>query len=126
MSLTLTDDQGAVPMPDTTTTILRDPAGRPLDLAALLASANRWTWMRLGVHANGRDWLCGPDYARHHLPGRYRAGLVVRLAADDTYSLEIGRTTRALDWKVLAQMRGVHIGQLAAALDALYLAAFDG
>jgi hypothetical protein len=102
-----------------TTPLAAGVPGRELSLTTLLRQVDQWVWLRMGVHANLRGWLVGFDHAQHRLPGRPGQRLTVKLAADDTYSVEVGRL-RKLDYKVLGQRHGVTVDQLAATLDDLY------
>jgi hypothetical protein len=38
--------------------------------------------------------------------------VIVKLSADDTYAVEIGKMTRSLDYAVLSQMRGIYADNL--------------
>jgi len=106
-------------MTETVTPLAAGAPGRDLDLNTMLRQVDQWTWMRMGVHANSLGWAVASDYAHHRLPGRPGQRLTVKLAADDTYSLEVGRM-RKLTYTVLAQRHGVTADQLAATLEELY------
>lgn len=103
------------------TPLAEQAPGRPLNLGTMLGQVDRWTWMRMGVHANSTGWSVASDYAHHRLPGRRGQRLMIKLDADDRYSVEIGRLWK-LDYRVLGQLHGISSDQLAETIEALYQA----
>lgn len=80
-----------------------------------------WRMARLGARDLMRDEQAG--YIQFDVRITKKLRVVVKLAGDDTYSVEIGRMRmRTLEYQVLEQERGIYADQLGATVERLCLA----
>ena len=98
-------------------------ATRPADARVTLAQIGRMTLARVGAREYLRDDRDGILTFRVGMGPTLRK-VIVRLAADDTYRVEVGRMPRrgaaAFTWIVEGVAEGVYAEQLAETVEALY------
>lgn len=105
-------------MPDTLTpSIVRDAPSTAMDPATTFAHIGRMVLMCCGARERAHSTRGG--YVQFKI-GNGRRKCIVMLAADDTYSVEVGHVSRARstwgEWIVDAQERGVYVEDLPAAV----------
>lgn len=106
----------------TTTTSLANDAPTSIDARAAFAQINlgdSWRLTRLGARNQVCDERAGYIQFDVTLDRRYR--VIVKLAADDTYAVEIGRNS-VRTYQVLAQTRGIYCDELGEFVERMCLA----
>ena len=107
-----------------TDTILAGPKGRSIHVQTALAQIGRMVLMRTGFQ---RDTLMyAEDYIKFMLSchGRRRVWVIVKLDANDTYSVEFGRMNR-INWTVLAQLEGIYGDVLGEVIERMYVEVYS-
>lgn len=80
-----------------------------------------WRLVRLG--ARNRAYSHDSGYIQFDTSGLGRTlRVIVKLAADDTYSVEVGRITRRVEYVVLAQEHGHYADSMGAAIERMVIA----
>jgi hypothetical protein len=99
-----------------------DEEPQAIDAQAVFAQAGQWTLIRVGAV----NHLYSATHAQLDVrSGGAKRRIVITLAGDDTYSLEIGKVQRkTFAWLSLNIERGIHAADLGAAIERAYTAGF--
>lgn len=107
-----------------TESILNGPSGKAIDVWSVLDQIGLTRRMRIGFVQS--SLLRAADYIKFQVScdGRRRRWVIVKLAADDTYSVEFGRV-RKFDWIIDKQIEGVYAGQLGEVIERYYVEVYS-
>lgn len=108
-----------------TESILSGPRGRAIALWATLDQIGLTRRMRIGFVQS--SLMRAEDYIKFQVScdgRRRRYWVIVKLEANDTYSVEFGYSRR-FDWIVARQIEGVYADQLGEVVERLYVEVYS-
>lgn len=102
--------------------IVCGPPGRAINVSVALRQIGTVTLRRVGFH----DLMFDHDYVKFRVAcdGCRKFWCIVKLAADDTYSIEFGRLVK-FDWRIAAQLEGVYGDVLGETIERLYQEVYE-
>lgn len=101
----MTDDE---PVEAPAQSIYDLPKGNPMRPSVTLEQIGQGTLMGVGIQRN--TLVAGGDFIKFKVSGRY--WLTIKLCADDTYAVEVGRIVK-LDYTPIEAETGIYVEQLA-------------
>lgn len=108
-----------------TESIVRGPRGREIDVMQTLHQVGLQTRWRIGYVVS--SLMYDRDYIKFQVScgGRRRMWVIVKLAADDTYSIEVGRLQKKFYWRIEHQLHDVYGDQLSGIIEQLFVEVYS-
>jgi hypothetical protein len=105
-----------------TPTVMDVPHAEAIDAQTVFAQIGQPTMLRVGAV----DLMFSADYVQFDMTmGRAKRRVVIVLAGDDTYSVEVGRTVKpAYAWRSIAVHHGIYGDRLSDVVDSMFAESF--